>query len=181
MKKVWKSVNIWWSYGQELGVLFFFDSQCIWYTIWELPTSISCIQTRAWISLTQNDKETCMCSYGLQRKAPIKNINCYCYGKVSEERNRESRRRFIELIIIIFIRLKISTSVQKISEAGCQRGTNTHQRWPPLQLSNIIQIHKCTKNIFKKKNTASTQADNSSCEEKKKIKSLVHNTQRKLC
>jgi len=28
-------------------------------------------------------------------------------------------------IIIIFIRLKISTSIQKISEAGCQRGTNT--------------------------------------------------------
>ena len=41
------------------------------------------------------------------------------------------------LLIIIFIRLKISTSIQKISEAGCQRGTNTHQRWPPLQLSDI--------------------------------------------
>jgi len=27
MKKVWKLVNIWWSYGQEFGVLFF-DSQC---------------------------------------------------------------------------------------------------------------------------------------------------------
>ena len=27
MKKVWKSVNIWWSYGQEFGVLFF-DSRC---------------------------------------------------------------------------------------------------------------------------------------------------------
>jgi len=26
-KKVWKSVNIWWSYGQEFGVVFF-DSQC---------------------------------------------------------------------------------------------------------------------------------------------------------
>jgi len=26
MKKVWKSVNIWWCYGQEFGVLF--DSQC---------------------------------------------------------------------------------------------------------------------------------------------------------
>ena len=23
VKKIWKSVNIWWSYGQELGVLFF--------------------------------------------------------------------------------------------------------------------------------------------------------------
>ena len=29
VKKVWKSVNIWWSYGQEFGVLFF-DSQCSW-------------------------------------------------------------------------------------------------------------------------------------------------------
>jgi len=28
MKKVWKSVNIWWSYGQEFGVLFFIDSRC---------------------------------------------------------------------------------------------------------------------------------------------------------
>ena len=28
LKKIWKSVNIWWSYGQEFGVLFFFDSQC---------------------------------------------------------------------------------------------------------------------------------------------------------
>jgi len=27
VKEFWKSVNIWWSYGQELGVLFFFDSQ----------------------------------------------------------------------------------------------------------------------------------------------------------
>ena len=27
VKKFWKSVNIWWSYGQELGVLFF-DSRC---------------------------------------------------------------------------------------------------------------------------------------------------------
>ena len=28
VKEFWKSVNIWWSYGQELGVLFF-DSRCI--------------------------------------------------------------------------------------------------------------------------------------------------------
>ena len=28
VKEFWKSANIWWSYGQELGVLFF-DSQCI--------------------------------------------------------------------------------------------------------------------------------------------------------
>ena len=27
VKEFWKSVNIWWSYGQQLGVLFF-DSQC---------------------------------------------------------------------------------------------------------------------------------------------------------
>jgi len=39
----------------------------------------------------------------------------------------------------------ISTSIQKISEAGCQRGTNTHQCWPPSQLSDIIQVHKYTK------------------------------------
>jgi len=55
------------------------------------------------------------------------------------------------IIIIIFIRLKISTSIQKISEAGCQKGTNTHQRWPPLQLNDIIQIHKCTKKYKKRK------------------------------
>jgi len=30
VKEFWKSVNIWWSYGQELGVLFFFDSRCSW-------------------------------------------------------------------------------------------------------------------------------------------------------
>jgi len=30
VRKVWKSVNIWWSYGQEFHVLFFFDSQCRW-------------------------------------------------------------------------------------------------------------------------------------------------------
>ena len=28
VKEFWKSVNIWWSYGQEFGVLFFFDSRC---------------------------------------------------------------------------------------------------------------------------------------------------------
>ena len=28
VKEFWKSVNIWWSSGQELGVLFFRDSQC---------------------------------------------------------------------------------------------------------------------------------------------------------
>jgi len=29
--KKWKPVNIWWSYGQEFGVLFF-DSQCAFVT-----------------------------------------------------------------------------------------------------------------------------------------------------
>ena len=44
----------------------------------------------------------------------------------------------------------ISTSIQN-AEAGCQRSTNTHQCWPPLQLRDIglIQVHKCTKNIKK--------------------------------
>ena len=28
VKTVLKSVNIWWNYGQEFGVLFLFDSQC---------------------------------------------------------------------------------------------------------------------------------------------------------
>jgi len=28
LKEFWKLVNIWWSYWQEFGVLFFFDSQC---------------------------------------------------------------------------------------------------------------------------------------------------------
>jgi len=34
LKEFWKSVNIWWSYGQELGVLFFFDSQCRYVLCW---------------------------------------------------------------------------------------------------------------------------------------------------
>ena len=57
-----------------------------------------------------------------------------------------------------------STSIQKkTTEAGCQRGTNTYQCWPPLQLNDTIgelQVHKYTKSIKKKKkkNTASIQA-----------------------
>ena len=35
--KFWKSVNIWWSFGQELGVLFFFDSRCRSY--WRIAAS----------------------------------------------------------------------------------------------------------------------------------------------
>ena len=32
VKKVGKSVHIWWSYGQKFGVLFFFNSRCIFET-----------------------------------------------------------------------------------------------------------------------------------------------------
>jgi len=28
VKRIWKSVSIWWSYGQNCSVLAFFDSQC---------------------------------------------------------------------------------------------------------------------------------------------------------
>jgi len=52
----------------------------------------------------------------------------------------------------VFIRLKTHTihhRRSKIIEAGCQRGTNTC--WLPLQLNDIIQVHKCTKSIKKKK------------------------------
>jgi len=31
VKEFWKSVNIWGSYGQEFGVLFFFETQCTLY------------------------------------------------------------------------------------------------------------------------------------------------------
>jgi len=43
VKEFWKSVNIWWSCGQELGVLFFFDSQCIWWyhQTWPCPVVIA--------------------------------------------------------------------------------------------------------------------------------------------
>ena len=41
-----------------------------------------------------------------------------------------------------------------------QRGTNTHQCWPPLQLRDIIQVHKCTKNI--KKEEKHSQSSSSS-------------------
>ena len=34
VKEFWKSVNIWWSYGQELVVLFFFDSQYRYVLCW---------------------------------------------------------------------------------------------------------------------------------------------------
>jgi len=53
----------------------------------------------------------------------------------------------------IFISLKIHTtqqSIQKTTEAGCQRGTKTYQCWPPLQLNDTIQAlhhdqHDCAR------------------------------------
>ena len=43
LKKIWKSINIWGSYGQEFSVLFFIDSRCSSiFSIWERrPTYIS--------------------------------------------------------------------------------------------------------------------------------------------
>ena len=40
---------------------------------------------------------------------------------------------------------------KKTTEAGCQRGMNTYQCWPPLQLNDTIQVHKYTKSIKKEK------------------------------
>jgi len=49
------------------------------------------------------------------------------------------------IIIIIFIRLKTHKKAQAyktISEAGCQRGTNTHQCWPPMFITHAqLQIY----------------------------------------
>jgi len=58
----------------------------------------------------------------------------------------------------IFISLKTHTSIHTMhictdipkTEAGCQRGTNTYQCWPPLQLNDTIQVHKYTKSIKRK-------------------------------
>ena len=33
LKKIWKSVNIWWSYGQEFGVLFFLTHGVYWFIV----------------------------------------------------------------------------------------------------------------------------------------------------
>jgi len=71
----------------------------------------------------------------------------------------------------IFISLKTHTSIHTMhictdipkTEAGCQRGTNTYQCWPPLQLNDTIQVHKYTKSIKKKRNTDSIQVDKSPC------------------
>jgi len=52
VKKIWKSVNIWWSYGQELGVLFFFDSQCTTTTTFVLFHGITPWGRRALIGLS---------------------------------------------------------------------------------------------------------------------------------
>ena len=82
----------------------------------------------------------------------------------------------------IFISLKthtsmhtihICTGIQKTTEAGCQRGSNTYQCWPPLQLNDTIQVHKYTKSI-KKKNTASIQANKSPCAEKNFLLTTAH-------
>jgi len=39
-----------------------------------------------------------------------------------------------------------------------QRGINTHQCWPPLQLRDIIQVHKCTKNKKEEKHSQSSSS-----------------------
>ena len=54
---------------------------------------------------------------------------------------------------------------KKTTEAGCQRGTNTYQCWPPLQLSDTIQVHEYIK-ALKKKKTASIQVNKRPCAEK---------------
>ena len=50
MKKFWKSVNIWWSYGQELGVLFFWLTVYIHYSEW------GCGGRRAWWTEYRTEK-----------------------------------------------------------------------------------------------------------------------------
>jgi len=50
--------------------------------------------------------------------------------------------------------LNIAQAFKKTTEAGCQRGTNTYQCWPPLQLNDTIgeiQVQKYTKSIKKEK------------------------------
>ena len=53
----------------------------------------------------------------------------------------------------------------RLQAAGCQRGTNTYQCWPPLQLSDTIQVHEYIK-ALKKKKTASIQVNKRPCAEK---------------
>jgi len=47
--------------------------------------------------------------------------------------------------------MHISTSIRKTTEARCQRGTNTYQYWPPLQLNTGAQIDKKHKREKKRK------------------------------
>jgi len=55
-----------------------------------------------------------------------------------------------------FTQCTFAQAFKKTTEAGCQRGTNTYQCWPPLQLNDTLQVHKYTKSI-KKEKTASIQ------------------------
>ena len=59
MKEFWKLVNIWWRYGQELGVLFFFDSRCISQTASRLVRSFF-YGSRLWPrdAYIQTDRQT---------------------------------------------------------------------------------------------------------------------------
>jgi len=66
-----------------------------------------------------------------------------------------------------FTQCTFAQAFKKTAAAGCQRGTNTCQCWPPLQLNDTLQVHKYTKSIKnKKKNIASIQVDESPCAEK---------------
>jgi len=57
---------------------------------------------------------------------------------------------------------------KKTTEAGCQRGANTYQCWPPLQLNDTLQAHKYTKSIYKKrKRQLVYKLTKSSCAEKR--------------
>jgi len=50
VKKIWKSVNIWWSYGQEFGVLFF------WLTVYKAYSAGDvCVFSIVCIGLLYND------------------------------------------------------------------------------------------------------------------------------
>jgi len=53
VKKVWKSVNIWWSYGQEFGVLFFWLTvQVKFILVGQCYSHISRLQQTLWPSCT---------------------------------------------------------------------------------------------------------------------------------
>ena len=53
VKDFWKSVNIWRSYGQEFGVLFF-DSQCISLALW---SKVFCASASTLCNLLPNNSE----------------------------------------------------------------------------------------------------------------------------